>query len=282
MLLGALPTSFTKYWIDRFPRIISHSYHSLESCSGDPTFAGYYPIGYKFSKPNYFYEITDDFKPFDGTMKNRESPKRYNNRFRSMEYANFVMDRKSSGKSINTGPGLLGDPTQYFRTYKKGAYNFPRNLPNITNGLKNIISEITRSDDNPRRGSDESVPEGDISSDDPGNSGSKPEVEAEQEENFWRKRAEENNKIVAEQSQNASQNVQIVQNTPNVPVNKSQKQKIKHAKQPETVESENVEPKPEPDIDEEGFTKVRYRGSGRKHRDSQNENVPWVVPKEQK
>uniref|UniRef100_A0A182M786 non-specific serine/threonine protein kinase n=1 Tax=Anopheles culicifacies TaxID=139723 RepID=A0A182M786_9DIPT len=74
--LGKIPQQFTQYWISRFPRLLSHSYHALADCSREPIFKLYYNYdedtepasgsipsqssGYQFSKPSYFYEENND------------------------------------------------------------------------------------------------------------------------------------------------------------------------------------------------------------------------------
>lgn len=136
--LGALPHGFTRFWIDRFPRLMSHSYHALQSCAKEHVFNVYYATEYMFSKPNYFYEITEDFRPFlDNSNKQRDSPKRYNNsnnkdyRYKGMDYPNFASDR--------------------MRQSKKGTYNFHRNYQPIQRVLPGNDTEITRSSDDSTR-----------------------------------------------------------------------------------------------------------------------------------
>lgn len=269
MRLGALPTAFTKYWIDRFPRLISHSYHSLESCANEHTFAGYYPVGFKFAKPDYFYEITEDFKPFDGSNKARDSPKRFNNRYKPQDYPNFVMDRKPNQKQ--NGAAVPIDLTNYQRTTKKGAYNFHR----FSTNLKNIMNEITRSD-NPRRESEESIPE-----DTQNDADDQTNRETKDETVVWKIKSDENTKpenVAQNVTQNVVQNVtqNAVQNAQNV------RQRAKSKKKKQELQFVENECNPEPEMDEEGFVKVKYRGGTKKQRESQNENVQWVLPTKEK
>uniref|UniRef100_A0A182QMN2 non-specific serine/threonine protein kinase n=1 Tax=Anopheles farauti TaxID=69004 RepID=A0A182QMN2_9DIPT len=76
--LGTIPHEFTQYWMHRFPRLLSHSYHALADSSREPIFRHYYSVeeetdssqhsaiphsatyGYKFSKPAYFYHDNND------------------------------------------------------------------------------------------------------------------------------------------------------------------------------------------------------------------------------
>lgn len=100
-------------------------------------FSVYFTAEFTFSKPNYFYEITEDFRPFleNGSKLQRDSPKRYvgnagnrDYRYKGMDYANFTSDRT--------------------RPSKKGTYNFTR-AP--TNNYQPIFrandTEITRATD---------------------------------------------------------------------------------------------------------------------------------------
>ncbi|XP_030373454.1 serine/threonine-protein kinase/endoribonuclease IRE1 isoform X1 [Scaptodrosophila lebanonensis] len=53
-LLGCIPHEFTNYWVDKFPQLISHTYHAFSICSNEPIFRPYYNAGYHFSRPWYF------------------------------------------------------------------------------------------------------------------------------------------------------------------------------------------------------------------------------------
>ncbi|XP_055641091.1 serine/threonine-protein kinase/endoribonuclease IRE1 [Toxorhynchites rutilus septentrionalis] len=82
-VLGSIPNDFTHYWIDRFPRLVSHTYHSLVDHSHEPIFRSYYDeVGYRFTKPAYFSEIGNDnfdlIRYYEGAqkMKASQSPKR--------------------------------------------------------------------------------------------------------------------------------------------------------------------------------------------------------------
>lgn len=52
-----MPCDFTKYWINRFPHLISHSYHAMESCSRESIFRRYFNPHFVFTKPEY---VNDD------------------------------------------------------------------------------------------------------------------------------------------------------------------------------------------------------------------------------
>ncbi|XP_049278175.1 serine/threonine-protein kinase/endoribonuclease IRE1 [Anopheles funestus] len=128
--LGKIPQQFTQYWISRFPRLLSHSYHALADCSREPIFKHYYnndedaehasgsvpsqPNGYQFSKPSYFHTENND---------NYELIRYY-------EAAQLMKNSTKSPKRRPTGadgpeastperkPGMGGGPN------KRGTYNF--------------------------------------------------------------------------------------------------------------------------------------------------------------
>lgn len=130
-LLGSIPTEFTDYWISRFPRLLSHSYHALEACSKENSFLPYYSKSYIFAKPDYFYEQTEDFVPTEMPKIVRDSPKKFNNRYNNK----YNYERRPSPHDIeNIGPNPnyrnFARPPPGFDNFakpKKGAYNFHRN-----------------------------------------------------------------------------------------------------------------------------------------------------------
>lgn len=131
-VLGGLPKGFTSYWISRFPRLLSHSYHSLESCSNEHSFLSYYSRAYVFSKPSYFYEETEDFVLTEQMKPVRDSPKKY---FKYKQNDNL------SGNITRT----FGQRFENFRSNKKGAYNFHRNNNNNINIVNNNGSSMAPS-----------------------------------------------------------------------------------------------------------------------------------------
>ena len=104
--LGSVPHEFTQYWINRFPHLLSHSYHSLERCSAEPIFRSYYSENYRFTKPAYFYDEDND---------NFELIKYYENNVKS----------KSPMKTIKMAENLS-------KNSKRGYYNFSKNY-NVNN-----------------------------------------------------------------------------------------------------------------------------------------------------
>lgn len=248
-----MPHSFMRYWIDRFPRLLSHSYHALESCSPEPTFSCYYPSTcYVFSKPRYFYEETEDFKPFDTGSKSRDSPKRY---YKPQNYPNFVMTRKPVQKSQNNyGMMNSGDITNqptYTRASKKGAYNFHRS--NDQNNYKPEQNENFKWAENTKENCTEvNVPVLNIRNTD-----------------FERKsvvKLDDSDK----KGENLEKNKIEVKNNDNPKYDKSKKKP-----KPDATVSKEAEP-----VDEDGFTKVRHRGNSKKQKN--NEQVTWIVPSQEK
>lgn len=111
--MGNIPHNFTNYWIGKFPRLLSHSYHALERCSHEPSFQHYYAHDGGFSKPEYFYVADElptgalDWRLSQGTGVGLAS---------SAGDASAVLNWRNS---IPT----QGSPQ---KKSKKGAYNFRR------------------------------------------------------------------------------------------------------------------------------------------------------------
>lgn len=126
--LGALPNEFTSYWIDRFPRVLSHSYHALQKYSTEHSFHSYYAKEFVFSKPQYFYELTEDFVPTEPSKYQRDSPKKYVKDYRYKHTDNGNSGGGSTSKQFSKpfGSGDINN-TNYTKPNKKGSYNFHRN-----------------------------------------------------------------------------------------------------------------------------------------------------------
>lgn len=124
--LGALPNGFTSYWIDRFPRLLSHSYHALQNYSNEHSFISYYANEFDFEKPQYFYEITEDFVPTEPSKYSRDSPKKYSKdyRFKQNDNGNGGTISKQFMKPFGSGENNISN---YTKPNKKGSYNFHRN-----------------------------------------------------------------------------------------------------------------------------------------------------------
>lgn len=118
-VLGSIPNDFTRYWIDRFPHFLSHSYHALEQCAHENLFKSYYSSSYTFAKPAYFYATdTDDFIPTFDNIK-------------------YTKDVRSNNRIINGGAAGCEtiNSTSPNKPNRKGSYNFHRaNDVTETNG----------------------------------------------------------------------------------------------------------------------------------------------------
>lgn len=300
--LGPIPNSFMRYWIDRFPRLLSHSYHALQSCWNEPIFAGYFSKNYVFTKPNYFYEETEDFKPFDSGSKSRDSPKQY--RYKPMNYPNFVMDRKNGMKSQNNGMMNTndGNSTNFNRNNKKGSYNFHNRLwNNVQNNSKIDSNENFRNIDNSRVQSIDEIPNDDTKFDKNENAN---EIRRTNEifkdkplENVWNidnAVKEDTNRLADDEKMAEKMDKKKVEDRPecqgHAKKDENQKQNDKSISNKKKAKTDSTAPKQPVEVDDDGFTRVKYRNhsGSKKHKNSENlnENVNWIVPgrenKEQK
>lgn len=119
-VLGTIPIEFTKYWTQRFPYLVSHAFHALESCSRENLFKTYYSDAFTYSRPEYFYQYTEEFAPCESVAKlQRDSPaKKYSKEMRQR----LTERRPSQEGSPDTKPMNGGD---FFRPpNKRGSFNF--------------------------------------------------------------------------------------------------------------------------------------------------------------
>ncbi|KAG4073537.1 hypothetical protein HA402_000761 [Bradysia odoriphaga] len=124
VILGAIPVDFTKYWIQRFPYLVSHSYHALEKHSHENAFKVYYDSTYCYAKPEYFYRETDDCVWPDKLIKKlNDSPKRLSKDFRPRNN-----DRRSSQDVLADGNAKPLTDNVYKTGNKRGSYNFHKNV----------------------------------------------------------------------------------------------------------------------------------------------------------
>ncbi|XP_052869264.1 serine/threonine-protein kinase/endoribonuclease IRE1 [Anopheles cruzii] len=129
--LGTIPHEFTDYWIGRFPRLLSHSYHALADNSREPIFRQYYndeednhtgggpPVGphggYKFTKPAYF--LRDD-----------------NDNYELLRYYELAQAMKTGTKSPKRRMGGDGGSAEAGKmpivghNNKRGTYNFGKTI----------------------------------------------------------------------------------------------------------------------------------------------------------
>lgn len=285
--------------------MVSHSYHALQSCCNEPIFSGYYPKNYVFSKPNYFYEETEDFKPFDGNPKARDSPKRFNQdyRYKPMNYPNFVMDRRPGSKSQNSVMMNDGNsPPNYNRTIKKGSYNFHRfwnsgpqsaTKSDQAENFRGVeYAKLQNTDDSKKDDTKGDNNENERRSERKCNNN---EFGRDQlVENVWNienVNKEDNNKIADDVKRTEKMKVQERQELQgHAKKDENQKQNDKPFSSKKKAKAEAMASKEPTDVDDDGFTKVKYRSHGgskkQKNSEHNNESVNWIVPsrenKEQK
>lgn len=117
VILGAVPIDFTKYWIQRFPYLVSHSFHALEKHSHENAFKVYYDSSFCYAKPEYFYRETDDCVwPDKLSKKPADSPRRMSKDFRPRNN-----DRRLSQDTV------VADGNAKTGNNKRGSYNFHKN-----------------------------------------------------------------------------------------------------------------------------------------------------------
>lgn len=110
MILGSIPHNFTHYWINKFPRLLSHSYHALERCSHEPSFQYYYAQNGVFSKPEYFLAAF----PVEDTIS-------ANTNWREAKTAGAPVETLNWRSSPIVPPGST---TPKKNVNKRGTYNF--------------------------------------------------------------------------------------------------------------------------------------------------------------
>lgn len=123
VILGAIPVDFTKYWIQRFPYLVSHSYHALEKHSYENAFKLYYDSSFRYAKPEYFHRETDDCVwPDKLGKKLGDSPRRITKDFRPRNNDRRLSQDATAadGKSLNDNVYKSGN--------KRGSYNFHKNV----------------------------------------------------------------------------------------------------------------------------------------------------------
>lgn len=107
-IMGNIPHNFTHYWIKKFPRLLSHSYHALGRCALEPSFQHYYAHDVVFSKPEYF-----------SAPEPEEAPPPSDTNWRQTQGITTV-----AGETLNwRNTAGQGSPQ---KKNKKGAYNFRR------------------------------------------------------------------------------------------------------------------------------------------------------------
>lgn len=124
-IMGNIPHNFTYYWIGKFPRLLSHSYHALERCSHEPSFQHYYAQDVVFSKPDYFYvpdESPASLASADVNWRQSQPAQATGGGGGGGGMANGDVVTLNWRSSV-PGPTQQGSPV---KKSKKGAYNFRR------------------------------------------------------------------------------------------------------------------------------------------------------------
>lgn len=105
-LLGSIPNDFTKYWLSRFPLLLSHTYHAFSICAQEPIFSSYYKVlsTYCFTRPDYFDKLENKTVP----LRLRDIAINSNTR----NNIDQSVDKRSPRKLY------------YTAKQRKGAYNF--------------------------------------------------------------------------------------------------------------------------------------------------------------
>ncbi|XP_067612639.1 serine/threonine-protein kinase/endoribonuclease IRE1 [Eurosta solidaginis] len=109
--LGCLPNDFTNYWINKFPELISHTYHAFTICADEPIFKHYYNADYQFSRPWYFYA---DDNLFPSLL--------YDPKLLMKQPAASAKDGSNSPKCMPRTP----ENQQRLKQRHKSIYNFPK------------------------------------------------------------------------------------------------------------------------------------------------------------
>lgn len=245
--------------------------------------------------------MTEDFKPFEGGnggQKSRDSPKRYN--YKPMNYPNFVMDRKSGQKFQNNGLINMfdGSLNMYNRTNKKGSYNFHRPFNNNnqhSNAYKMDQNDTYRNVDNFKVHESGDVLRDAATSnvvekmlDNVETAKSKDDLENMcNNVDFDMKRGEKNaEKRKSDKTDKTTESQAQTKNDETRKYNEKQTGNKKKNRNEATAAAATGVSKEPSEMDDDGFTKVRYRGHGGHHQnvkkqksaDHHNENVNWIVP----
>uniref|UniRef100_A0A336M6W9 non-specific serine/threonine protein kinase n=1 Tax=Culicoides sonorensis TaxID=179676 RepID=A0A336M6W9_CULSO len=138
--LGTVPTEFTRYWISKFPHLVSHCYHALQIVSEENIFKSYYHPDYLFTRHSYLmshdYDNVKLISFYENNLKNAsKSPKRVKN----------GGNQAQNQQDLKRSPYLPRKENQENKSpqNKRGMYNFKRYSPE-ENGLTEVPVFITR------------------------------------------------------------------------------------------------------------------------------------------
>lgn len=145
-ILGAVPRDFTRYWVQRFPRLVSHAFHALESCAKENAMREYYTEAYTFPKCEYFAQQYAEFVPAEPAQRlTRETTTGGGPAVR--KYSKDLRQRLSLGgggqqaadgtaaAAVDSGEVAEDSP----RLNRRGVYNFQKvDMP--TTGADTLLS----------------------------------------------------------------------------------------------------------------------------------------------
>lgn len=139
--LGAVPVEFTRYWISRFPHLVSHCYHALQIVAEENLFKSYYDFQYMFTRHSYLmsheYDNVKLISFYENNLKNvSKSPKRTKTGTNQSQQQADLQKRspylQRSENQENKSP-----------SNRRGMYNFKRYTPE-ENGFAEVPVFITR------------------------------------------------------------------------------------------------------------------------------------------
>lgn len=130
-ILGTVPRDFTRYWVHRFPHLVSHAWHALGTCAKENSLRAYYSEGYTFPRSDYFELKYEDFVPEETAAAARlvrEQPvRKYSKELRQRLGGAGVL-----GSAVNGSAQLMADGGEQLmvdgspRMNRRGTYNFQK------------------------------------------------------------------------------------------------------------------------------------------------------------
>lgn len=120
--LGTIPDEFVMYWMDRFPRLLFHSWLAMQIVRHEPVFRPYYHISYTFAPSQVSIAADNDWESMATTegvdlnspswqiLKDKPSPK---HKRKLMGNAKAPIPHKESTKRDAWANQRMGDEDQY-------------------------------------------------------------------------------------------------------------------------------------------------------------------------
>lgn len=59
-IFGSIPVDYANYWLNKFPQLPAHVYHSMQRCGKEPSMSRFYIRYYTFTKPDYLSDTKYD------------------------------------------------------------------------------------------------------------------------------------------------------------------------------------------------------------------------------